>query len=100
MSSARFVGPKLAEPTDAAAAAGRRPAAPPPRRPDLEKRTSGLALAPLGCVARCLTVLWGRACRVQAMSDILAQVATNTETNKNTGNSILYECVQVRKLAG
>ena len=27
------------------------------------------------------------------MSDILAQVATNTETNKNTGNSILYECV-------
>lgn len=28
------------------------------------------------------------------MSDILAQVATNTESMRNTGNSILYECVQ------
>lgn len=27
------------------------------------------------------------------MSDILAQVATNTESAKNAGNSILYECV-------
>jgi len=28
-----------------------------------------------------------------AMSDILAQVATNTESTKSTGNAILYECV-------
>lgn len=28
------------------------------------------------------------------MSDILAQVATNTESIRTTGNSILYECVQ------
>jgi AP-1 complex subunit gamma-1 len=28
------------------------------------------------------------------MSDILAQVATNTEPTRNAGNAILYECVQ------
>jgi len=29
-----------------------------------------------------------------AMNDMLAQVATNTETAKNPGNAVLYECVQ------
>lgn len=29
----------------------------------------------------------------EAMNDIMAQVATNTETNKNVGNTILYETV-------
>jgi len=29
-----------------------------------------------------------------AMNDLLAQVATNTETAKNAGNAILYQCVQ------
>ncbi|KAM7252282.1 hypothetical protein ACFE04_024165 [Oxalis oulophora] len=29
-----------------------------------------------------------------SMNDILAQVATKTESNKNAGNAILYECVQ------
>jgi AP-1 complex subunit gamma-1 len=27
------------------------------------------------------------------MKDVLAQLAMNTETSKNAGNSILYECI-------
>ena len=29
----------------------------------------------------------------ETMNDLLAQVATNTETTKNVGNSVLYETV-------
>ncbi len=36
----------------------------------------------------------GNAAASDAMSDILAQVATNTEGLRNAGNAILYECVQ------
>ena len=36
----------------------------------------------------------GSAAASDAMADILAQVATNTEGARNAGNAILYECVQ------
>ncbi|GLJ29206.1 hypothetical protein SUGI_0576030 [Cryptomeria japonica] len=46
-------------------------------------------------VLRLLRILGkGDADSSDIMSDILAQVATNTESNKNAGNAILYECVQ------
>lgn len=46
-------------------------------------------------VLRLLRILGqGDADSSDIMSDILAQVATNIESNKNAGNAILYECVQ------
>ncbi|KAK9904228.1 hypothetical protein WJX75_007294 [Coccomyxa subellipsoidea] len=46
-------------------------------------------------VLRLMRVLGaGSASASDAMSDILAQVATNTEGTRNAGNAILYECVQ------
>lgn len=36
----------------------------------------------------------GDATASDSMNDILAQVATKTESNKNAGNAILYECVE------
>ena len=36
----------------------------------------------------------GNADASDTMSDVLAQVATNTEVARNAGNAILYECVQ------
>lgn len=43
-----------------------------------------------------LLAMLGRRCdeASDAMNDVLAQVATNTETNRNAGNAILYECVK------
>ncbi|XP_030468889.2 AP-1 complex subunit gamma-2-like [Syzygium oleosum] len=44
---------------------------------------------------KCLRVLGqGDADASDSMNDILAQVATKTESNKNAGNAILYECVE------
>ena len=46
-------------------------------------------------VLRLLRILGqGDAAASDQMSDILAQVATNTEGARNAGNAILYECVQ------
>ncbi|XP_006836685.2 AP-1 complex subunit gamma-2 [Amborella trichopoda] len=46
-------------------------------------------------VLRLLRILGqGDADASDVMSDILAQVATSTESNKNAGNAILYECVE------
>lgn len=46
-------------------------------------------------ILRLLRVLGrGSAEASDAMSDVLAQVATNTESARNAGNAILYECVQ------
>ncbi|KAJ4941345.1 hypothetical protein NE237_014313 [Protea cynaroides] len=46
-------------------------------------------------IARLLRLLGhGDADASGCMNDILAQVATKTESNKNAGNAILYECVE------
>lgn len=34
------------------------------------------------------------------MSDILALVASNIDASRNSGNAVLYECVQVRRARG
>ncbi|CAJ1410681.1 unnamed protein product [Effrenium voratum] len=47
-----------------------------------------------GKILRLLRILGEKSVEASdEMNDILAQVATNTEGTKNTGNSILYECV-------
>ena len=52
-------------------------------------------MAMLMQVLRLLRILGaGDAAASDAMSDILAQVATNTEGARNAGNAILYECVE------
>ena len=49
----------------------------------------------IGQVLRLLRLLGkGNAEASDTMSDVLAQVATNTEVARNAGNAILYECVQ------
>ncbi len=46
-------------------------------------------------ILRLLSVLGhGSAEASDAMSDVLAQVATNTESTRSAGNAILYECVR------
>ena len=46
-------------------------------------------------VLRLLRILGaGDAAASDIMSDMLAQVATNTDSQKNAGNAVLYECVQ------
>lgn len=36
----------------------------------------------------------GDAALSEEVSNVLASVATNTNSSKNTGNAVLYECVQ------
>jgi Adaptin N terminal region len=67
-----------------------------PRLPGRLMKAPG-AVCGTSCVQilRLLRVLGhGSAEASDAMSDILAQAATNTESNRNAGNAILYECVQ------
>lgn len=45
----------------------------------------------LELLARCGT---GNSDASDAMSDVLAQIATNTETSRNPGNSVLAECAR------
>lgn len=59
-------------------------------------RNAPLPPSPVLQLLRLLRVLGrGSADASDAMSDVLAQVATNTESARNAGNAILYECVQV-----
>ncbi|KAJ4887406.1 AP-1 complex subunit gamma-2 [Raphanus sativus] len=66
------------------------------RDPNIRKKkcTEGLVKTLRGIANCCVFWAKGDAEASDRMNDILAQVASKTESNKNAGNGILYECIQ------